>query len=97
MGHRRSQLTFPVKELYEGTAQIAAKISFKGDEPVTAAVKLCRGQPFLGLFRDEVPFYLGEESEQGDDHLGLKVLFTLEADAFLDGREVDLALHQTVR
>ena len=37
-----------------------------------------------------LPFDLGEESEQGDHHLGLKVLFTLEVDVFLDGRGADL-------
>ncbi len=46
--------------------------------------------------RDQIPLDLGEEPEQGDHHLGLHVLLSLEADRFLDGDEADLALHQLI-
>ena len=53
-------------------------------------------QPFLGPLRDQVPLDLGEEPEQGDHHLGLHILFSLEADRFLDRDEADLLLYQLV-
>ena len=60
---------------------------------------LCIQATHGGRFFKKVPRVRYEPSEKQQNlpmgyHLGLKVLFALEADVFLDGGEVDLPLHQ---
>ena len=53
-------------------------------------------QAFLGPFRDEVTLHLGEQSEQSNHDFRLYVLFAVELDTFLNGRESYLPLDQGV-
>ena len=57
--------------------------------PKSFAFGLCRYEPFLGPFRNQVTLYLRKQSKQRNHRLGLQVVFALETNRLLNGDEAN--------